>query len=1205
MTILGKRIYDALVAGASNAVEDTQARGAWENDIGPEIEAFAVGPWSQTVIDKDLTTPPVGVDGARYIVPSGATGVWVGRANDIAEFEGGSWFFTSMDASTEGTTVWVEDENRHYVWDGTAWITLAVALSSDALYKPGLAGGQIAHGGTGAGEDLILRSTTNPTKGDVLIEDSDLVFTGTSGGWRFALSNGALTQTGGGNVTIVGPLSTNSMTVEGHATFNDSTEGIDHTDLDNIGVNTHAQIDIHISDGSIHFTEASIDHGNISGLSDDDHPGYLWGLGRAGGQTLYGGTSADDDLILRSSSNAAKGSVRIEEADHLQLANDIGLKLGDGLQDFVLDWSTAQATAATTVMGLGTSNSIILTASEWSDRDHDHGNFTHPTIVGHADSDPDLDNSLWWSIGWSTPLSGTIVQTGNGPLSLRPSGGTRIGSGTPSIGASPDNFYVAGLAEFDNSVLVDTPLNGTALLNLREVTVVHLEVEYDGAANEGRVRTTQSGDDFYLGSEGVDVVRIDTAQRTRIGSGTPSAATDLGDLYVTDVLEVGGDATFLGAVTGIEAADLSDFNESAQDAVGGILVDTSTVDLTYNDAGNQITADVVDDSITFGKLQNLNTDVLIGRDAVGSGDATEISVGGGLEFDGANGIRRAALTGDVTASAGSGATTIAANAVLDTMLRDSAARSVIGRSAGTAGDPADITAGADGDVLHRAAGVLAFGQLSHTDLGSIGTNTHAQIDTHIADATFHFTEASIDHGSITGLSDDDHPGHLWGLGRSGGQTQYGGIASGDDLVLRSTSHATKGDVRVEESSLIFTGTLGSWTFALADSALTQTGSGLVTFTGQLRAADGVLATPGMAFGGNPDTGFALIGDSLAIVDDGVNVMQFDAAEIVVNREIELQADVQLVFGNGFAQIDWSTAPSADGLILGLGNSSNSLVVCQYNDRGTAWAHGNQDDPSILIQSSGTTTADHLKLSHSGDHAIIQAGSGIHRVEPAFMAPQFGFSGWNRGSWWQADGTQATPFLTVEGNQTGQISYASSGTYSAGFETGGYFAVAPTGVSIGNETGWGQADVVRRGDSPLYYHLIAKMGASVTSARWYAGFVENAINAIDNSSLNTFEAICFEYDADTSDTNWYAVTSNGTSQNRTDTGIAVTADTVYEFSIFVDDGGTVYFYIDGSLVATTALNLPATTTLLDVMWGGETRTAAAREIKLQSLRWASH
>jgi hypothetical protein len=51
---------------------------------------------------------------------------------------------------------------------------------------------------------------------------------------------------------------------------------------------------------------------------------------------------------------------------------------------------------------------------------------------------------------------------------------------------------------------------------------------------------------------------------------------------------------------------------------------------------------------------------------------------------------------------------VKSNGIGNTQLRDSAARSVIGRSAATAGDPADIAAGADGDVLQRAGGILVF-----------------------------------------------------------------------------------------------------------------------------------------------------------------------------------------------------------------------------------------------------------------------------------------------------------------------------------------------------------------------------------------------------------------------------------------------------------------------------------------------------------------
>lgn len=61
---------------------------------------------------------------------------------------------------------------------------------------------------------------------------------------------------------------------------------------------------------------------------------------------------------------------------------------------------------------------------------------------------------------------------------------------------------------------------------------------------------------------------------------------------------------------------------------------------------------------------------------------------------------------------------IAADAVTDAKLRDSAALSVIGRSANSVGDPADIVAGSDGHVLRRSGATVGFGTVADSALSA-------------------------------------------------------------------------------------------------------------------------------------------------------------------------------------------------------------------------------------------------------------------------------------------------------------------------------------------------------------------------------------------------------------------------------------------------------------------------------------------------------
>lgn len=76
----------------------------------------------------------------------------------------------------------------------------------------------------------------------------------------------------------------------------------------------------------------------------------------------------------------------------------------------------------------------------------------------------------------------------------------------------------------------------------------------------------------------------------------------------------------------ISTGVITDFTEAAQDAVGGILTDTTTIDFTYTDATPSITADVKTGSIANSYLANMTQATIKGRaDGAGTGAPVDLT----------------------------------------------------------------------------------------------------------------------------------------------------------------------------------------------------------------------------------------------------------------------------------------------------------------------------------------------------------------------------------------------------------------------------------------------------------------------------------------------------------------------------------------------------------------------------------------------------
>ena len=87
-----------------------------------------------SVLDRDLTAPPASpADGDRYIVASGATGLWAGWDLNVTTWVDGVWMRL---VPRPGWLAWIADEATFFVWNGSAWQSVGVPQDvSDAIFS--------------------------------------------------------------------------------------------------------------------------------------------------------------------------------------------------------------------------------------------------------------------------------------------------------------------------------------------------------------------------------------------------------------------------------------------------------------------------------------------------------------------------------------------------------------------------------------------------------------------------------------------------------------------------------------------------------------------------------------------------------------------------------------------------------------------------------------------------------------------------------------------------------------------------------------------------------------------------------------------------------------------------------------------------------------------------------------------------------------
>lgn len=196
---------------------------------------------------------------------------------------------------------------------------------------------------------------------------------------------------------------------------------------------------------------ATPDHGSFGGLSDDDHSQYALLAGRAGGQSLIGGTASGNSLTLRSSSHGTKGKIVFGNAA-TTVYDEVNDRIGIGT-----DTPTARLHVIDTATG---AHNVVISGPTPTTIYHGQLNFTATSTgsSGLARFAFGNSESAWGSIDFTsdgTMDSGKIV------LRTRTVADTFINALTVN---SLGNVLIAGFTSATKGLIVKGNTSQTAVL---------------------------------------------------------------------------------------------------------------------------------------------------------------------------------------------------------------------------------------------------------------------------------------------------------------------------------------------------------------------------------------------------------------------------------------------------------------------------------------------------------------------------------------------------------------------------------------------------------------------------------------------------------------------------------------------------------------------------------------------------------------------
>jgi len=273
----GTRAFTGTVSGVTPTMPDHLTTKQYVDDSVYGLD------WKDSVLDFAPIASGVQVTGNRYIA-SATGGGWT--KDQIYEWDGVQWVNDPVD---EGAAAWVEDEDGVYTFNGTAWVKFGTTVTHNNL--SGLQGGT-------SDEYYHLTSTMYTD----LTSDGGVIDAGSQHhhDGRYYTETEINSTVSGLQVQIDGKDNYQYWTfaVEGTPYDNiTSTDTLNFVAAGGIVITRSADDEITIS-GTEAVASGTVDHGELLGLSDDDHLQYVPRTGSRGFTSTVSGVYPTEDYHL-------------------------------------------------------------------------------------------------------------------------------------------------------------------------------------------------------------------------------------------------------------------------------------------------------------------------------------------------------------------------------------------------------------------------------------------------------------------------------------------------------------------------------------------------------------------------------------------------------------------------------------------------------------------------------------------------------------------------------------------------------------------------------------------------------------------------------------------------------------------------------------------------------------------------------------------